>query len=252
MLQNFLSKFKGRRAWLAIVLPAWVLFGFLLADALVAVLVRGLVAIGVPLQLLNPNILDALASLLVYALAILLVIGLPWKLRKYRTTRADLGLESQPSMLDFLWAPAGFVVYLLISAVLMAIATHFLTFVNLNQVQDTGFSGLSQPYEYILAFCMLIVIAPVAEEILFRGYLLGKLRKHVPTWVAVLLTSALFGLVHFNWSVSIDVFGLSIVLCLLRIKTNRLWPGIFLHMIKNALAFYLLFINPMLLSTLGG
>jgi len=252
MSQSFLSKFRGRRAWLAIVLPAWVLAGFLLAEGLVIVLFHGLGAAGVNLSLVNPNVLDALASLLVYVFALLIVIGLPWKLKKYRTTKADLALETQPAMIDFLLAPVGFVIYIVLSGILVAVAPHILPFVDLNQAQDTGFSGLTQPFEYVVAFLMLIVIAPVAEEVLFRGYLLGKLRHHVPTWAAILITSALFGLVHFNWSVSIDVFALSIVLCLLRVRTNRLWPGVFLHMIKNALAFYLLFINPALLSTLGG
>jgi membrane protease YdiL (CAAX protease family) len=87
---------------------------------------------------------------------------------------------------------------------------------------------------------------------LFRGYLLGKLRKYVPLWAAILVTSLLFGFVHGAWNVGIDVFALSIVLCLLRVWTKTLWAPILLHMLKNAVAFYLLFINPLLLGTLGG
>ena len=99
---------------------------------------------------------------------------------------------------------------------------------------------------------MLVIIAPVAEELLFRGYLLGKLRKHAPLWVAILVTSVIFGAIHLAWNVGIDVFALSIVLCVVRVVSGSLWPSIMLHMLKNGLAFYLLFINPTVLSTLGG
>jgi len=88
--------------------------------------------------------------------------------------------------------------------------------------------------------------------VLFRGYLLSKLRRHVATWIAILITSLLFGLVHFAWNVGIDTFALGIVLCLVTIWTKSLWPAILIHMLKNGIAFYFLFINPTVLTTLGG
>jgi membrane protease YdiL (CAAX protease family) len=90
----------------------------------------------------------------------------------------------------------------------------------------------------------LVVIAPFAEEILFRGYLYGKLRKSIPTWLAMVVTSALFGAIHAQWNVGVDVFVLSMVACSLREVTGGIWAGILLHMLKNGLAFYILFINP--------
>ena len=94
----------------------------------------------------------------------------------------------------------------------------------------------------MLAFITLVVIAPVAEEVLFRGYLYGKLKKYVPVWAAILITSALFGLIHGTWNVAVDTFALSIILCLLRESTGGIWASILLHMIKNGIAFYFLFI----------
>jgi len=181
-----------------------------------------------------------------------MVIGLPMLVKNYRTTKKDVGLEKLPTWIDLLLAPAGFLVYIFVSGILILLATQFFTFFDADQVQDTGFNQLGQGYEYLLAFVTLVIIAPVAEEILFRGYLFGKLMKHMPIWVAILITSALFGLAHGAWNVGIDVFALSIVLCLLRLTSKSLWPAILLHMMKNGLAFYLLFINPTLLSTLGG
>ena len=103
-----------------------------------------------------------------------------------------------------------------------------------------------------MAFLTLVVIAPVAEETIFRGYLLGKLRKFVPVWLAILATSVLFGAVHGAWNLAIDTFALSVVMSLLRQNTGSLWASILLHMTKNGIAFYILFINPAILHTLGG
>jgi membrane protease YdiL (CAAX protease family) len=128
--------------------------------------------------------------------------------------------------------------------VFIAIAQRTLLFVDFDQQQVTGFEGLSARYEYILAFITLVIIAPIAEEVLFRGYLFGKLRKVTKTWIAILITSVLFGIVHFAWNVGIDVFALSIIMCLVTVWSKSLWPAIIIHMSKNFLAYYFLFINP--------
>lgn len=236
---------------MAIVLPLWVFASFVLVQIVLYLVTLGLSAVGVSFQSANENVLNAVIGAIVYVLTIAVVIGLPWLIKKYKTSREDLGLSRLPSWLDIFLAPAGFIIYVIISAIFITIASQ-LSFVNLDQVQDTGFSQLGQGYEYVVAFLMLVVIAPVAEEILFRGFLFGKLRKHVPIWIAILITSLLFAFVHGAVNVGIDVFALSIVLCLLRLVSGTIWPSILLHMLKNAIAFYLLFINPTLLTTLGG
>ena len=134
----------------------------------------------------------------------------------------------------------------------MTLVKWLIPIIDLNQVQDVGFSALSSRYEYMLAFLALVVIAPIAEEVLFRGYLYGKLRQYVPIWASVIVTSLLFALVHLQWNVAIDVFVLSVILCLLREKTGSISSSIIVHMIKNAIAFYFLFVNQTFLTTLGG
>jgi len=237
---------------MALVLPAWVVAGFVVAQVLVGLVIAGLREVGVTFGDVNPAIFSTAISAIVYVLLLIIVIGLPWVIKKYRTTATELGLNRYPDWIDLLLAPGGFIVYIILSAILTSLAMSFLTFIDFNQVQETGFSQLGPQFEYILAFLSLVVIAPVAEEIIFRGYLLGKLRKHVAMWIAVLITSLLFAAVHLSWNVGIDVFALSLVLCVLRITTKSLWPSILLHMLKNGVAFYFLFINPFLLTTLGG
>lgn len=252
MWQNFSHKFVEKKAWMGVVLPLWVLVSFFVVQLALYVILHGLNNAGVPISSVNSSLFSTLSGVVIYILTIAMVIGLPWLVFKYRSSRAELGINKLPEWLDFLLAPAGLVVYFILSGILVTIATYVLTFVNFNEVQSTGFEQIYQNYEYILAFITLVVIAPIAEEILFRGYLFGKLQKHLPLWGAILVTSLLFGFVHGAWNVGIDVFALSIVLCLLRVVSKSIWPSIMLHMLKNSIAFYFLFINPALLSTLGG
>jgi len=252
MWRNFFSKPAGGKAWMGLTLPIWVVASFVLAQVIVGLLITLVRTLGVSFEGINETILSTVLTAVIYVISIVIVIGLPWLVKKYRTSKAELGLTRYPEWLDLLLAPAGFVVYILLSALFMAFAMSYMTFIDFDQVQETGFSQLGPRYEYILAFISLVVLAPVAEEILFRGYLFGKLQKNVATWIAILITSAVFAAVHLAWNVGIDVFALGIVLCLLRIVSNSLWPSILLHMLKNGIAFYFLFINPFLLTTLGG
>ena len=242
---------KWRRAWMALVLPAWVVASFYLAQAILIGIVWLLDYFNVPLDLINQSILSTAMSALVYIITLVLIWLTPVFIKKYHVASLDnIGMNRLPSWVDILITPAGLIIYLVMSSLLMLAATHFLTWIDINQVQETGFNNLSKYYEYILAFSTLVIIAPVAEEVLFRGYLFGKLKNYIPTWVAILITSALFGAIHGQWDLAIDTFALSVVLCLLREATGSLWASILLHMTKNGIAFYILFINPLILTTI--
>jgi membrane protease YdiL (CAAX protease family) len=245
MLANFLNnktRLYNFRAFIGLL--GWVLGGFAIAYLLVVAVLLVLRAAGVQLEnIVNATVLNAALAAVIYVLSLTLVIGLPWLVNKRRTTKQDIGLTRLPSWMDILLAPAGFVVYFIISSLLVLVVTNLVSGFNPDQAQETGFENISQRYEYILAFVTLVIIAPIAEEILFRGYLYGKLKKHAPVWVAVLATSILFGVVHGRWNVGLDVFALSLVLCSLREVTGNIWAGMILHMLKNAVAFYFLFVN---------
>ncbi len=81
------------------------------------------------------------------------------------------------------------------------------------------------------------IVAPIVEEMLFRGYLQKVLEE---SWKditkAILVTSIFFALVHLNpyWIVQIYLLGL--VLGYLAWRTNSIIPGIFLHGLNNGFA----------------
>lgn len=254
MSASFLGKTQGSKVkWSRLfALPLWVIVGFGVSHLTLTGILLTLKAFGVSFATVNLALLNTVLAASLYTLSLLVVIGVPWLLRKHTTNREELGLQRLPSWMDIVLAPVGFGLYLFLSAIVLYIVGLIFPAFDGNQLQETGFGNLSQRYEYALAFITLVVIAPIAEEILFRGYLYGKLRKTAPAWLAIVITSLLFGAVHGQWNVAIDVFVLGVMLSVLREVTGSIWAGILLHMIKNGVAFYLLFINPSLLRIMGG
>jgi len=241
-----------QRILASIGLPLWVLTGFILA----AFLVGGFDAILRETGILAEDTLDgslrnAAIAALVYILTLVIVIGVPLKWRNIRTTKEELGLTRLPNWYDLLLAPAGFIVYVLLAGVLTMLVTALFPGFNAEEAQDVGFDNITKYYEYVLAFITLVVLAPIAEEVLMRGYLYGKLRKVTSFAVAMIISSLLFSLMHFQWNVAVSVLPLAIVMVALREATGGIWAGILLHMLKNGVAFYFLFINPSFLNTIG-
>ena len=241
---------KRWRWWLLIALPAWVFVSFGVAQLVIVSLVQAVVQAGVALDTIDATILNTSLAAVIYGLTLLIAMGVPKLLQKYTTSWRELGLDRLPRWADIGFAPAAYVGYLVVLTAVTAALVTFVPSYDIQQTQEVGFEALSFRYEYILAFITLVIIAPVAEEVLFRGYLYGKLRRAVPLWAAILATSALFAAVHGQWNVAVDTFILSVFMCGLREITGSIWAGILLHMIKNGVAYYFLFIDTSLIQSL--
>lgn len=85
---------------------------------------------------------------------------------------------------------------------------------------------------------LIVVAAPISEEVCFRGMLFGGLRERLPRLAAALISGAIFGGLHALTGVSavppLIAFGL--ILALLYEKTGSIVPGILLHMLNNSAA----------------
>lgn len=85
---------------------------------------------------------------------------------------------------------------------------------------------------------LIVVAAPISEEVCFRGFLFGGLRERLPRLGAALISALVFGGLHATTGVSavppLIFFGF--LLALLYEKTGSIVPGIMLHMLNNAVA----------------
>lgn len=101
--------------------------------------------------------------------------------------------------------------------------------------------GVDESTAALVAVCVLVtVIAPLAEEVLFRGYIFGALRNWRGPWPAALITGIVFGAIHAGSADAVFLVPLAILgvmLCVVREQTGSLLPCIALHAINNALAF---------------
>jgi membrane protease YdiL (CAAX protease family) len=95
---------------------------------------------------------------------------------------------------------------------------------------------LAAPWSLVVAVVCVVLLVPAVEEVVFRRVLLGWVRTRVPTPVAVLLVSGVFGALHVVPTAVLYLFFLGVSAALLFLWHRSLWAPIALHAVNNALA----------------
>lgn len=114
-----------------------------------------------------------------------------------------------------------------------------LSFMNIN-LSMFGFENKASDYgstsgtaENIIYFIAIAVVPPIIEEFLFRGAILGSLRKHGDA-LAIVVSAVMFGFAHSNFIQTPVTFLTGLVLAYLTVKTNSLIPAIIIHFVNNS------------------
>ena len=206
---------------------------------LLAQLIGGVVA-----ALVTPRELNETYQLFIaVACNVLALFGLvSFTVKRLHFSVRHIGL-TLPRAKDVLMVLPAFVAYFIFSALVTSLVAVFFKSFNSDQVQNVGFENLQGFGLLTAGFISLVILTPIFEEIIFRGYLFKGLRVRLPFWVSAVITSIIFAAAHWQWNVSLDVFGLSLVLCFLTEKSKSLGPAMALHALKNSLAFILLFVH---------
>jgi len=92
-------------------------------------------------------------------------------------------------------------------------------------------------FSIIVASCLL---APVAEELLFRSILLKGLLNKFSPFSATLISSLLFATIHFSTQNFISLFIAAFGYAILTIKAQSIQPALFAHLINNSMTVYYL------------
>jgi len=161
---------------------------------------------------------------LVYLLPVILILG--WR----RIHWKHLGFG------NFEWTTLGLGCGLLIAAYIV-ILFHNLILIGLGfdtQGQEIlkAFASLKSPWWFIFVG---VIVAPLVEEIFFRGFLFQGFRSKYGWVISMLLSSAIFAAAHLDPVSLIPTFILGNVLAYMYHRSNSVWPGIILHFLVNAL-----------------
>lgn len=91
------------------------------------------------------------------------------------------------------------------------------------------------PVSLVLNLLSTAVLPALIEEMVMRGYVLGALRRYGDK-LAIIVSAALFGLIHGNVLQIPFAFMLGLVLGWLVVQTNSIWPAVLLHFGNNAMS----------------
>ena len=136
------------------------------------------------------------------------------------------------------WAALGMLVFYLVTAL-------YGTYIQPDAEQGTveALGGDQGTLGLIVAGAMVIAVAPVVEEVFFRGFLYGALRSRLGIWLAAGLNGALFGVIHFNFESAEALLLLpplallGFLFCLVYERTGSLLPVIGMHAFNNTVAY---------------
>jgi membrane protease YdiL (CAAX protease family) len=111
------------------------------------------------------------------------------------------------------------------------------------EVQSQQFSGIMDKLDQP-AFLLVtgILLAPLFEETIFRGFLFGGLRKRMGWVGAALVSSAIFAAGHLSLAAFIPTFTLGFLFAYLYQRSNSIWPGVILHTLINSVGLCALYV----------
>lgn len=163
--------------------------------------------------------------------------------RRPRRTWADFGLRPfDPRWLVAALLLAAAVLPVRAGAALLAEALAGGSLSDLQSRMDIIAPGGSLGLNFLVTLLGVGVLAPIAEELYFRGLLHRWFRSRFSFWPAVLLSSGIFALGHFDsLAVVASTFILGIILAVTFERGRSLWLPILIHMINNSLAVVLLY-----------
>jgi membrane protease YdiL (CAAX protease family) len=102
------------------------------------------------------------------------------------------------------------------------------------------------PIDIVVVVFLAVIVAPLGEELVFRGYLLPVAKRFIGRWPAILSTGVFFGLIHGNWAAAVALAVLGVLLALAYEHTGSLATPIVMHMLFNATTVVILLVSTML------
>ncbi len=158
-------------------------------------------------------------------------------LRKYHVGWNEVGWRKVNIGRALLYLVGILVVFVASIGIILGLVSVLVPGFNANQPQTNDFTGATSGSGHSLALVALVLLPPVLEETIFRGFIFPALSKRAGVVWGAILSSALFGLAHLQANISVYTFVLGLLLCFMYVRLKSIVPGIFVHMLNNYLAF---------------
>jgi membrane protease YdiL (CAAX protease family) len=208
--------------------------------ALVAVgLAAGLAADRLQQDITGPTARAAIVAaqyLLVMLIALRLML---WRVRApQRQKLSVLGLRNGNRLGSLIYTGvAGYSIYLLIALVQSTMSQSLPLACTASMQLGMRLLEQQDAMSVVLYLALLGLLAPLAEELIFRGFVYGGIRRYLPAFTAVLVSAGIFGLMHLNSMALLQLVVIGIILAVLYERTRSLIPCIVCHALNNVLVF---------------
>lgn len=184
------------------------------------------------------NVVNEVAGKLNYILLIssivtVLIFLIIYAIRKKKLTEEILLKKTKPMNM---------VIAVLIGTSVWLFNSGILVLLQLNGLLMEQFQGMNEilnPLTEGNLFIMVLtigIVAPFAEEFLFRGVIYRTLSKNISIPVTIIIQGVLFGIYHGNLIQGVYASLLGIIFGFITHKTQSLWPAIIAHMTNNTIA----------------
>jgi len=164
----------------------------------------------------------------------IILLAIYWTtVRRYHSPWAALGLRPVP-LGWFVLAPLLTLGMLTVGVALTSAmsALQGQPFVN-PQVNDMSQGQQLTPLHLILFLLGTAIVAPIVEELFFRGMLYPLLRRRLPAWLAIIANAAIFAALHFIPILLPMLFVMGLLLTFVRARTESIIPSIIIHALNN-------------------
>jgi membrane protease YdiL (CAAX protease family) len=184
--------------------------------------------------LVNGNVNADFFNAIIDAVAGLVLIA--YYLRKYKLKWSAVGWRKFNPWKALGMLAAIFVIFIVGVELLLALVSFLIPAFNANQTQSNDFTGSVALHHRVISLLALVIIPPIIEETVFRGFIFPAFAKRYGTIIGAISSSILFGFAHLQANVSIYTFFLGLLLCFMYVRLKSIFPGMALHMLNNYLA----------------